>query len=79
MTTDRGDQHEHDDQEERKLPEHPEAHATETVEALEEQQSGDGPDVGERVSGEDVPDNPDAEGMEDLPGPPPGEPGETAA
>ena len=82
MTTDRGDQ-QHDqepdrDEEESTLPEHPRARQAETVQALEDQQSGDGPPAEEPVRGDDVSESPDADEMEGLPGPPSGEPAEPA-
>ncbi len=63
---------------ERTLPEHPEGRPTETVDALEEQHSGEDPDDGERVTGDDVSDNPDTDELEGLPGPSPDEPAEPA-
>ena len=60
------------------LPEHPKGQPAETVDALEEQQAGDDPDDGERVTGDDVAANPDTDELEGLPGPSPGEPAEPA-
>jgi len=66
----------------RSLPEHPQGQPAETVDALEEQQGGDDPDDGERVTGDDVATNPDTDPdtdeMEGLPGPAPDEPAEPA-
>jgi hypothetical protein len=62
----------------RSVPEHPQGRPAETVDALEEQQSGDDPDDGERVTGDDVATNPDTDEMEGLPGPSPDEPAEPA-
>lgn len=61
----------------REVPQHPESRQAETVDALEEQQSGDDPDDGERVTGDDVTQNPGDDEMEGLPGPSPDEPGES--
>ena len=58
------------------VPEHPRARQAETVQALEDRQAGDDPDDGETVSGDDVTENPDADEMEGLPGPPAGKAGE---
>ena len=62
---------------ERSLPEHPEGRPAETVDALEEQ-AGEDPDDGERVTGDDVAANPDTDELEGLPGPSPDEPAEPA-
>ena len=78
MTTDQGDQDGEQDEQERELPEDPQGRPTEAVEALEDQHAGSDPDDGERVTGDDVTQNPDGDEMEGLPGPSPNQPGESS-
>jgi hypothetical protein len=62
----------------REVPQHPQSRQAETVDALEDQQSGANADDGERIAGDDVTQNPDDDEMEGLPGPSPDEPGESS-
>ena len=77
MTTEQGEP-EQEQPQSREVPQHPESRQAETVDALEEQHTGEDPDDGERVAGDDVTENPETDEMEGLPGPPQGEPGEPA-
>jgi hypothetical protein len=76
VTTDQGDHDQGRDDEGPELPEHPETRQAETVQALEDQQTGGEPDDEEQVRGDEVSESPDDDEMEGLPGPPPGEPDE---
>ncbi|WP_432479307.1 hypothetical protein [Nocardioides sp. GXQ0305] len=73
------DQPQDGSEEETELPEHPADKPIETVEALEDRLAGSDDDADEeQVRGDDVTESPDADEMEGLPGPPPGEPDEPA-